>query len=107
MEGFEFYVVITQAIVETLAVLGLIQLVRSPSPFFTRLRRKWLVREMLWRAATVWSLACLVGAMVVAVGFRWYTAAMISMAHVVVLCIYVGFIVPYVHPERPLRHRAH
>lgn len=106
MNGVELYVVATQAVVEVLAVLGLVQLIRSPSPFFTQLRRKWLVREMLWRAATVWSLACLVGAMVFAMGFRWYTAAVISMAHVVVLCIYVGFVVPYMQPERRLRHRG-
>jgi hypothetical protein len=103
MDGIELYVVMSQAVAETLAVIFLVQLIRSHHPFFTRLRHKWLVREMLWRAATVWALACLVGAMVFTLGFRWYTASAISLAHVVVLCLYVGFVVPYLRPERPLR----
>lgn len=103
MTGFEFYVVIGQAIVETLAVLGLYLLVKSPRRVFVRLRGKWLMQEMLWRWAAVWSLACMVGAMVFAFAFRWYTASIISMTHVVVLCLYVCFVVPYLHPGR----RAH
>lgn len=103
MDRIEFYVVIAQAIVETLAVLGLVLLVGSRRPFFARLRGKWLVQEMLWRWAAVWSLACMVGSLVFAFAFRWYTAAIISMAHVVVLCLYVSFVVPYMRPGR----RAH
>lgn len=103
MKGFEFYVVIAQAVVETLAVLGLYLLVRSERRTFVRLRGKWLMQEMLWRWAAVWSLACMVGAVVFAFAFRWYTAAIISMTHVVVLCLYVCFVVPYMQPGR----RAH
>lgn len=105
MNGFEFYVVIAQAIVETLAVLGLYLLVKSQRGVFARLRGKWLMQEMLWRWAAVWSLACMVGAMVFAFAFRWYTASIISMTHVVVLCLYVCFVVPYVSAGR--RARAH
>lgn len=109
MNGFEFYVVIAQAIVETLAVLGLYLLIKGRSRFFVRLRGKWLVAEMLWRWAAVWSLACMVGSIVFAFAFRWYTASIISMTHVVVLCLYVCFVVPYVNTGRRAHahHHAH
>lgn len=108
MSGVESYVVIAQAVVEMLAVLGLYLLVKSPRPRFARLRGKWLMREMLWRWAAVWSLACMVGSIVFAFALRWYTASIISMTHVVVLCLYVCFVVPYLRPGRRAHaHPAH
>ena len=50
----------------------------------------------------------MVGAMVFAFAFRWYTASIISMTHVVVLCLYVCFVVPCLHPGRRAHaHPAH